>query len=113
MICCVCERPMGFKGTVLHHISYFPESKIRVHKQCHFLIHNTDNYPYLKPTKEDINKFYSGIENPKKMIRPEISEYNYNQVQILTNSVGQPFVVSLRLFLDIYEKLLRSRKWSY
>ena len=109
MICCVCELPMGFKGTVLHHISYFPESKIRVHKQCHFLIHNTDNFPYLKPSKEEINKFYYGVEKPKKMLRPEISDKTYNQVQLLTNSTGKPFVESLRMLLDMY-KALRSQE---
>lgn len=32
-----------------HHLSYSPEKKINVCKSCHNKIHNTDDYPDLKP----------------------------------------------------------------
>ena len=77
MTCPVCNMNMDVNRTVMHHISYFPEVKIRVHKKCHFIIHNTDKYPELKPKKEDTKKFYLGSETAIRPPRPEIDDESY------------------------------------
>jgi len=56
--CAVCGEKIELFEEVSHHVSYFPEKTIFVHRSCHNLIHKTDKYPKLKPSKEDIDKFY-------------------------------------------------------
>ena len=52
-VCHLC----GKEGDVLHHISYFPEIKMRVCRKCHAHIKKT--HPKLcKYTNEDYHKFY-------------------------------------------------------
>jgi len=57
-LCTVCNNRMCVHNSVKHHISYFPEKIIDVHRSCHLKIHRTDSYPYLKPKDSDIDKFY-------------------------------------------------------
>ncbi len=57
--CGVCLKKIEYEEEVEHHISYFPEKRIYCHKKCHNKIHKTNKHPDLKPSKEDIGKFYS------------------------------------------------------
>ena len=61
-ICEVCGKEIYYLDEVEHHISYFPEKTVRVHRTCHGLIHFTDKYLNLKPSKEDADKFYKKIK---------------------------------------------------
>lgn len=65
-LCEVCGNKIKFGEEVYHHIGYFPEKKIVVHKSCHNVIHKTDKYPELKPNKEEILKFYQKFSEKKK-----------------------------------------------
>ncbi len=56
--CKVCGQKIELFEEVSHHTSYFPEKTIYVHRSCHNLIHKSNKYPHLKPSKEDINKYY-------------------------------------------------------
>jgi len=54
MLCVICKRR---KGDVLHHVSYFPEIKIRVCRKCHATIKKT--HPELcRYTNEEYHRFY-------------------------------------------------------
>ena len=46
------------KEPLEHHVSYYPEKKIYVCSSCHYTIHNTDEYPELKPPPGDASEFY-------------------------------------------------------
>ncbi len=56
--CIACGGKIELFEEVRHHIIYFPEKIVYVHKSCHNHIHKTDKYPDLKPSKEDTDKFY-------------------------------------------------------
>ena len=58
--CEVCGNKIEFFKGVRHHISYFPEKVILVHPGCHNVIHKTDKFPGLKPSEEEIARFYRG-----------------------------------------------------
>lgn len=61
--CEICGKPVEYEQRIEHHTSYFPERIIIVDRGCHNVIHNTDKYPSLKPSKEDILKFYAAKGN--------------------------------------------------
>lgn len=56
--CEVCSAKIDLFKEIRHHVSYFPEKIIFVHAGCHNKIHKTDLYPYLKPSSDEINRFY-------------------------------------------------------
>jgi len=60
--CDACFEPISFQfrheNTIEHHISYFPEELIVVHKECHNVIHNSWEYPHLRPSQDETDKFY-------------------------------------------------------
>ena len=58
-LCAVCNKQQCAHNSIEHHISYFPEDIISVHRGCHLRIHRTDNFPELKPTQWDTKRFYS------------------------------------------------------
>ncbi len=58
-LCTVCNEKMCFHNSIGHHVNYFPEEIIYVHRGCHNKIHRTNNYPYLKPKQSDIDRFYN------------------------------------------------------
>ena len=45
--------------TINHHVTYFPEELVPVHTACHSEIHNSWEYPHLRPIEGDAKKFYS------------------------------------------------------
>ena len=57
--CEACGKKIDFREEITHHVSYFPEKTILVHRSCHTRIHRSDAFPHLRPTKEDIDRFYS------------------------------------------------------
>lgn len=56
--CKVCHQKIEREEQIWHHISYFPEEFVCVHKGCHNKIHKTNLYPELKPDQADTIKFY-------------------------------------------------------
>ena len=56
--CKVCNESLEDREYVKHHVSYFPEEIIFVHRKCHGMIHKTDNYLNLKPSQDDMKRFY-------------------------------------------------------
>lgn len=56
--CAVCNEKMCLHNSIAHHISYFPEELVLVHRGCHIKIHRTDKYPSLKPKRSEIERFY-------------------------------------------------------
>ena len=65
-ICPVCNKEIEPNQVVNHHISYFPEKTIPVHKSCHNRIHQTSEFQHLKPKKGEAEKFYQR-KRPKKV----------------------------------------------
>ena len=62
-MCPVCNTVIGNNLYRKHHISYYPEKTILVHKKCHNKIHNTNEYPHLKDYNiGDSKDFYSGVK---------------------------------------------------
>jgi len=61
-ICAVCKEEIEPKQLVKHHISYFPEKKVFVHRKCHPIIHRSKDKRYLKlkPKEGEAAKFYGG-----------------------------------------------------
>lgn len=57
--CKACGKKIEFGEEISHHISYFPEKTILVHRSCHTRIHRTEAFSTLRPSKADIEKFYS------------------------------------------------------
>ena len=47
------------KGEV-HHISYFPEKTMVVCDECHQKIHNSNEFPHLRPPEGESKRFYKG-----------------------------------------------------
>lgn len=56
--CAACDEKIPLFKEVRHHVSYVPEKIVFVHAGCHNVIHKTDRYPHLKPSQEDIVRFY-------------------------------------------------------
>lgn len=73
-ICKACGEFDNNIKMVNHHISYFPEIKVKVHRPCHIKIHNGTAYQELIPKKDDINRFYFGSINAERPLRPEIKD---------------------------------------
>lgn len=57
--CAICGEKIDFRKEVMHHIHYFPEETIFVHADCHNKIHKTNLFPHLKPSKEEIERYYN------------------------------------------------------
>ena len=57
-LCPVCGENMCIHTSIEHHVSYFPERTIFVHRGCHNRIHRTNHFSQLKPDQKDIDKFY-------------------------------------------------------
>ena len=76
-ICPVCNKEIELDQVVNHHISYFPEKTIPVHRSCHSTIHHSNKFPHLKPKKGEAEKFYSK-NKPNKLKEPitiDLKEY--------------------------------------
>ena len=71
-ICCVCGEIIGHDLYEHHHISYYPEVVVPVHRECHHSIHHTNSHPYLKPPVGDSRDFYNGIKKPDNWIESGI-----------------------------------------
>lgn len=56
--CEVCNNKIDLFKEVRHHISYSPEKVVFVHASCHTKIHITNEFPHLKPSKDEIERFY-------------------------------------------------------
>ena len=56
--CEVCGEKIELMKEIAHHVSYFPEKVIIVHQSCHNKIHKTDKFLHLKPSNEEIARFY-------------------------------------------------------
>lgn len=68
MNCEACGLEINDK-IITHHISYFPEITVAVHKSCHTMIHS-NNHPellHLRPSKNDVTEFY-GIRQGTQLI---------------------------------------------
>ena len=74
IICEVCGEHVDEYGvgTEKHHISYYPETIILVHRECHQKIHHTDLYTYLKPPGGDSKDFYNGVKKSANWIESGI-----------------------------------------
>ena len=111
--CLACFKPIENNDYVLHHKSYFPEIKIKVHNKCHRAIHKGTAYKNLLPPKNHARLFYTG-STEKKTVRPEINEENFEDVIILANKNSQ---IPVRDFNDAITILLtlvipgRRSKW--
>lgn len=55
--CEACEKPFYGRPRLNHHVSYFPEDIVEIHRSCHMKIHRTDKYPDLKPPEGDYKRF--------------------------------------------------------
>lgn len=64
--CEACGKEIEF-SEIAHHVSYYPERIVYVHKSCHQEIHKTDKYPQLKPSQEDMDK--SRIRQSRKILK--------------------------------------------
>jgi hypothetical protein len=56
--CQACGQKIELFKEIRHHVSYYPEKVIFVHPSCHNKIHKTDQFPNLRPSDEEISKFY-------------------------------------------------------
>ena len=56
-ICLACNK---FKKSPIieHHVSYYPELKIPIHRSCHSKIHRGDKYQHLLPDARQVVRFY-------------------------------------------------------
>ena len=78
--CYACYKEIDFGEDVSHHVTYFPENVVRVHRSCHNLIHKTDKYPHLRPPKEEIIRFY---HKPKKILKKKFRVKKMKEHQAL------------------------------
>ena len=68
--CSACYAPiLEGEGSILHHVSYFPEEIVLVHTMCHATIHHSFEYPHLRPRDGHAKKFYDqfSVYEKKKM----------------------------------------------
>ncbi len=72
--CVACGAEIQGKG-MKHHVSYFPERMVQVDKRCHRLIHQTDDFPELRPTAYDSLKFYGPLSGMEKTIKVEVETW--------------------------------------
>lgn len=74
IICEVCGEHVDehSMATEKHHISYYPETTILVHLECHYKIHHTNLYTHLKPLVGDSKDFYNGVKKPANWIESGI-----------------------------------------
>jgi len=80
-VCPVCGEVIGFDYHEHHHISYYPEITIPVHKKCHITIHNTDSYPHLKRYfYGDGTYFYDGVKKPDYWIESGMHGHELKRV---------------------------------
>ena len=79
-VCCVCGETIGYDLYERHHISYYPEITILVHRECHYSIHHTNSYPDLKPLVGDSRDFYNGIKKPDNWIESGIPGHELKAV---------------------------------
>jgi hypothetical protein len=56
--CQVCGQKIELLKEIRHHVSYFPEKVIFVHPGCHNKIHKTDLFLSLRPSQDEISRFY-------------------------------------------------------
>ena len=74
-ICFACLKPIIFtRDYIRHHISYFPERIVFVHKSCHSFIHNShpSRYPELLPDMRQTIRWYR-----KKGVRYHVDAFPY------------------------------------
>lgn len=57
-VCYACKQSHNSSMIIKHHISYFPEIIVPVHRSCHTKIHAGRKYQDLKPSKEEVKRFY-------------------------------------------------------
>jgi hypothetical protein len=86
--CELCKEKIGYQEEIEHHVSYFPEKKIILHKKCHNKIHKTNKHPELKPSKEDVKKFY--LKQKKEKICPTCKKPFKNNRKTYCNEKCRP-----------------------
>lgn len=59
IVCAACRKVILVgEGVVRHHVSYFPEVKVPVHKTCHGKIHWGTDFEKLMPDPRQTIRYY-------------------------------------------------------
>ena len=71
-MCEICKNPLREQDDMVkHHIAYFNEELIQVHRSCHTKLHHTkdpkmlDTLSHLIPSKDDSKTFYNQIKQDR------------------------------------------------
>lgn len=80
--CVLCNK----KGNVMHHISYFPEIKIRVCSKCHGSIRETN--PELSPLVGDYQMFIQTFDGSEDFERYGVCNIFAKVISTIPKKVG-------------------------
>ncbi len=75
--CCVCKKNTQENPETVyhkHHVSYFPEEIVITCLSCHQAIHNTEEYPHLKP--KNIRLLAKEIRKLERIAKIELTKKN-------------------------------------
>ena len=91
-VCAACRKPFtDGERRHNHHVSYSQNWTVPVHLSCHNYIHNSDRYPHLKPSDNDLNKYRGKKreqnrkyrhDNPDKISENDRKYYQTNKDKI-------------------------------
>ena len=72
ILCPLCKKNNRENPEMIfvdHHVSYFPEEKLKVCLSCHMKIHHSNSYPHFKPRDERVSEEQKKKRERRKNIR--------------------------------------------